>query len=81
MDRLRQQFQYYRDNRSDFVGEYDGRVIALKDNAVLGVYDDEFIAVAETEKEHELGTFIVQRVSSDEEANAVTFYTPRVSFC
>ena len=81
MDRLREQFEYYRDNQNEFVCKYDGRVIALKDNIVLGVYDDEFIAVSETEKEHELGTFIVQKVSLDEEVNAVTFYTPRVSFC
>ena len=59
--------EYYRAHHAEFVEKYDGQVIAIKDDKVLGAYPDDLSALIETEKTHEAGTFALQRVSSDPE--------------
>ena len=61
---LRDAFRYYLDHQDELVKEYDGKFVVIKDAKVLGAYDDELTAIAETQKSHELGTFLVQKVSS-----------------
>ena len=76
---LQQEFDFYLANQDEMVAKYDGKVIALKDGEVLGAYDDELTAIAETRKSHELGTFLIQRVSEGDEAYTATFQS-RVVF-
>jgi hypothetical protein len=75
---LEREFQYYRDHQDEFVAQYDGRIIVLKDNKVLGDYATEFEALTETRKEHEIGTFLIQRVSQGDEAYTMTFHSRAV---
>jgi hypothetical protein len=57
-------FNYYLKNQDELVSQYDGRVIVIKDHKVLGNYHDDYEAVTATmESGHELGTFLVQKVS------------------
>ena len=70
------EFHYYLDNQDDFVKKYDGKVIVLKNHEVLGTYDTELDAIVETRKEHEPGTFMVQKVSEGEEDYTVTIHSP-----
>ena len=77
--RLQEEFEYYLAHQDEFVEQYDGKVVAIKDKQVLGVYDDEFTAVTETKKSHELGTFIVQRVSKGT-AEYLQYYHSRAVF-
>ena len=56
--------------------KYDGKVIVLKNHEVLGTYDTELDAIVETRKEHEPGTFMVQKVSEGEEDYTVTIHSP-----
>ena len=72
---LQSEFEFYLSNQDEFVEKYDGKVIVIKDGAVLGVYDDELSAVTETQKTHELGTFLVQRVSEGNTAYTQTFHS------
>lgn len=74
-DKLDEQFKFYLENQDSFVEQYDGKVIVLKDEKVLGVYDNELDAVNESRRAHELGTFLVQRVSAGDEAYTVTFHS------
>ena len=74
-DDLDKQFKFYLDNQDAFVEQYDGKVIVLKNEKVLGAYETELDAVNETRRCHELGTFIVQRVSPGDEAYTVTFHS------
>ncbi len=67
------EFEFYQAHQEDMVAKYDGKVIVLKDHTVIGVYDSESAAVNETRKQHELGTFLVQRVSEGNEAYTRTF--------
>ena len=57
-DALRKEFHFYRDNQDEMVEKYDGKVVAIKDGKVLGAYDSVGKALNETQKTHELGTFI-----------------------
>ena len=73
------QFKFYLKNQDRFVKRYDGKVIVLKDDKVLGVYENALDAVNETRECHELGTFLVQRVSAGDEAYTVTFHSRAAS--
>ena len=68
---LKGEFDYYLANQDSFVEQYNGRVIVIKDRVVLGAYDSTWEAVVETQKQHELGTFLVQAVSPGKEAYTV----------
>ena len=76
---LKKEFDFYLANQEEMVKKYDGKVIVLKDGEVLGAYDSELAAVIETQKDHSLGTFLVQRVSEGDEAYTETFHS-RVVF-
>ena len=65
---LHDEFQYYLTHQDELVEQYNGKVIVLKDHKVLGSYDSASEAVTETQKTHELGTFLVQPVSPGTEA-------------
>ncbi len=79
MGRLDQEFQFYVDNQNAMVEKYDGKVVAIKGGDVLGVYDSYLSALTETVKDHEEGTFLLQRVSEGEKDYASTFHS-RVAF-
>ena len=76
IETVNNEFHYYLDNQDDFVKKYDGKVIVLKNHEVLGTYDTELDAIVETRKEHEPGTFMVQKVSEGEEDYTVTIHSP-----
>lgn len=73
---LSDEFHYYLEHQADFVKKYDGKVIVLKNHEVLGAYESELDALVETTKEHEQGTFMVQKVSEGEEDYTVTIHCP-----
>lgn len=77
---LTREFEFYLAHQKEMVEQYDGKVIALKDGRVLGVYDSELAAVTELQKSHELGTFLVQRVTHGDSEYTQTFYSPRAVF-
>ena len=60
---LVKEFEFYLANQAEMVEKYDGKVIVIQGENVLGVYDSYPDAVMETQRLHELGTFLVQRVS------------------
>ena len=76
---LDSEFRYYLQHQEDLIGNYDGRYVVIKDDTVLGAYEDELEAVTETQKSHELGTFLIQRVSRGTSAYTHTFHS-RVVF-
>ncbi len=76
---LQQEFKFYIEHQDEMVKKYDGKFIVIKDGLVLGAFDDELTAVTETRKAHELGTFLVQRVSPGDAAYSQTFHS-RVIF-
>jgi hypothetical protein len=57
----------------------EGKVLVIKGQKVLGVYDSELQAVEETVKTHPLGTFLVQKCEAGQESYTQTFHS-RVAF-
>jgi hypothetical protein len=72
---LESEFKYYLDHQDELVQRYNGRVVVIKDLRVIGDYPDVASAVFETQKVHELGTFLVQTVTPGTEAYTQTFHS------
>lgn len=64
---LKAEYQYYLDHKDEFLAKYEGKHIVIKHQQVMGVYSSDLEAIKETTKTEELGTFIVQLVSSGED--------------
>lgn len=76
---FKEEFDYYRAHQDEFVQKYDGRVIALKGETLIGVYDTRSEAMWDLIGKH--GTkksFFIQRVSEGKEAYTITIATPGV---
>ncbi len=76
---LQAEFEYYLAHQEELVKQYDGKVIVIKGHEVLGAYDSELEALTETRREHQMGTFLIQRVGPGTEAYTHTFHS-RVRF-
>jgi len=72
---LEKEFQYYIDHQDQLVAMYDGQFIVIKDGNVIGVYYGMIEAIEDTMKEHELGTFLVQKCEEGEESYTMTFHS------
>ena len=77
---LAKEFDYYLAHQGELVQQYDGKVIVIKDGDVLGAYDSHTEAIVETQKHHELGTFLVQAVSAGSEAYTQRFHSRIMTF-
>ncbi len=77
---LENEFNFYVEHQEELVKKYDGKVIVLKDNKVIGVFDNDHDAVNEISKTHEIGTFLVHKCGAGVENYTQTFYSPFVSF-
>ncbi|MCY3627049.1 MAG: hypothetical protein OXG88_05360 [Gammaproteobacteria bacterium] len=73
--KLIREFDYYLKHQDEFVKKYYGKYIVLKNDEVIGTFDTATLAVLETSKTHELGTFLVQLVSTGDEAYTATFHS------
>ena len=68
---LQAEFEYYLAHQEELVKQYDGKVIVIKGHEVLGAYEDDLEAIQETAKEHAIGTFMVHRVTAQEETKTI----------
>jgi hypothetical protein len=73
--KLEAEFEFYLAHQNELVEKYNGKVVVIKDGKVLGAYDDEMDAIEETQKEHELGTFLIQLCTPGDSAYSRTFYS------
>ena len=76
---LQKKFDFYLAHQDEMVEKYDGRYIVIKNGIVVGDHDDEVTAVAKAQESHELGTFLVQKVSEGDSEYSQTFHS-RVAF-
>ena len=76
---LEKEFNYYLEHQEELVKKYNGKFLVIKDCNVIGAYDSELEAVEETAKEHELGTFLVQKCEPGSESYTQTYHS-RVAF-
>ena len=64
---LEKEFQYFVDNQNDLFKQFPGQYIVIKDQKVIGVYDNKIDAYFETQKEHVLDSFLIQYCSLSQE--------------
>jgi hypothetical protein len=76
---LEREFNYYLSHQSELVEKYNNKVIVIKGDNVIGVYESEIDAIETTSKEHEIGTFLVQKCLPGNDSYTMTFHS-RVVF-
>ena len=77
MAKLDKEFEFYRKNKEALLSKYENKFIAIVGHDIVGAYDDEMEAVRTTMKKYERGTFLVQKVTKEDEV--VQFYSPSLS--
>jgi hypothetical protein len=76
---LEKEFKYYTDHQEELLKKYSGKFIVIKGEEILGAYDGELEAYSETKSKHEVGTFLIQKVTPGEESYTQLFHS-RVTF-
>lgn len=76
---LQQEFQYYLDNQENLVKEFNGKVLVIIGEEIVGVYNTETEAYFESIKKYEPGTFLVQQCTPGNDSYTQTFHS-RVVF-
>jgi len=72
---LEKEFKYYLDNQAKLIKKYNRKIIVIKNQKVIGVYDSEVEAVQETSKDETLGTFLVQKCTLGEKDYTIILYS------
>ena len=72
---LEKEFQFYLDNQEDLVKKYNGKFIVIKNEKIIGAFDSELEAYEETSKEHEIGTFLIQKCESGSDNYTQTYHS------
>ena len=57
---LQQDFQYFISNQEELAKQHEGKILVIKDQKVIGVFNDILDAYFTTQQEHELGSFLIQ---------------------
>ena len=72
-------FEWYKNELANLAKKYPEKFIAIKDCKVLGAYDTFLAAIDLTEQQgYELGTFIVQKASTDPMAYTRIYHNNRI---
>jgi len=64
---LDKEYKYYKQNQKAFLGKYKSKVLVIKDEKIVGVYEDEVTAYKESISQYKLGTFLIQKCIPDAE--------------
>ena len=72
---LDREFNYFLAHQQELVGQYPGKFIVIKGDEVVGAYNSEIEAYREAQKNHELGTFLIQLSKAGEKAYTQTFHS------
>lgn len=70
--KFKDELEFFITNQADLVNKYRGKVLVLKGHTVIGVYATVLEAYLQAQKEHKLGTFMIQPCEPGPEAYTVT---------
>jgi hypothetical protein len=76
---LEKQFKYYVEHQDEIVAEYDGKVVVLVGETVVGSFADNTAAFHFAMANYEPGNFMIQLVGPGEENYTQRFFS-RVAF-
>jgi hypothetical protein len=66
---LEKELQYFVDNQTDLVKQFPDQYLVIKNQKIIGIYDNGIDAYFETQEEHEPGSFLIQFCSLKQEAS------------
>lgn len=69
---FKDELEFFITNQNELVKQYVGKVLVIKGQEILGVYDTTLQAYLETQKQHTLGTFMIQPCEPGPDAYSVT---------
>lgn len=72
---LEREFNYYLANQDELVKTYSGRIIAIKGEEVIGVFNSDIEAINKLSQQHTLGTFLVQKCEPGADSYRQTFHS------
>lgn len=79
-DTLSKDFQYFLDHQNELVAKYDGKVLLIVGQHVVGVYNSEAEAYFSALEKYEPGTFLIQLCTEGERAYTQVFHSNNVAF-
>ena len=66
-DILKDEYEYYKKQKADLIEKYEKKFVVIKEQKILGIYDNRNEALNETIKNHSLGTFLLHQIIKNEE--------------
>lgn len=72
---LQDELQYFKENQSELLKKFEGKVLVIKDRQIVGVYQNELEAYNEAQKKFELGTFLIQKCLPGVDSYTQTYYS------
>lgn len=79
MSDLKKEFQYFLDNQDELVKKYNGKILVIVGNEVVGAYDSVLDAYDSASAAYDDGTYLIQECVKGKEAYMQTFHS-RVAF-
>jgi hypothetical protein len=76
---VKEEFHWYLSNQNELVKKYNGKVLVIKDNQVVGTFSNDEEAYFDSVSKYELGTFMIQKCTEGVEAYTQQF-SSRVVF-
>lgn len=77
MNTIDKNYQYFHDNMAELLKQYKDKVLVIKDEKVVGVFNDEASAYTDSVSKYALGTFLIQKCIPEKEATQ-TFHSRAV---
>ena len=69
---LKDELDFFIKNQKKLLKKYKNKFLVIKDQKIIDVYDNPLEAYLNTQKEYELGTFIIQRCIPGKKAYTVS---------
>lgn len=66
------EFNYFIEHQDELVRQNQGKVIVIKDNKVIGVFESAFQAFMTIKETHPVGSFLIQNCDPGSEAYTTT---------
>lgn len=76
---LKKEFEWYLAHQGELVAKHLGKVLVIRDQQVIGVYETEEEALFAAKARYQLGTFIIQKCTPGTDDTSMAFHS-RVSF-
>ena len=77
IDPLKKNLEWYVQHQSDLVAKYNGKILLIVDQKLIGAFDTMAAAYTEAVKTREPGTFTLQPCAPGEGSYTLTLYNPR----